>query len=236
MEQFWDGVAQTRLRELNFGRLGGRAFVVAIEHLLSPGSTIIDFGAGEGEIVARLLEKGYRAAAFEPAPKRRAVFEGKFGRHEGYLGTVGAEDTRQYDAVLMVEVIEHILDEQLKPTLRRLADLAKPGATLIVSTPNNEDLALGDAYCPVSNVVFNRWQHVRSFTGESLSALLRRYGFEPVVVHYLEYQDHFFLPFDPLWGSEGHRPELPDHLRMIRANTPTTLGNQSRILYVGRRR
>lgn len=236
VERFWDGVAQTRLRELNFGRLGGRAFVVAIEHLLSPAATILDFGAGEGEIVSCLLEKGLKVAAYEPSPKRRAAFEGKFGGHERYLGTIGVSHRGNYDVVLMCEVIEHILDEQLDATLKRVSRLAKRGGTLVVTTPNQEELDLSAAYCPVSNVVFHRWQHVRSLTGESLSALLSRYGFSPVVVHYVEYQDAYFLPFDPLWGGPNYQGELPDYLRKIRVNTPATVGNHSGILYIGRKK
>ena len=62
--------------------------------------------------------------------------------------------------------------------------------------------------------MFHRWQHVRSFSAESLTALLNEHGFEPVVVHRLELSDRIFgesgadLLRDPFWAHlfETERP------------------------------
>lgn len=235
VERFWNGFAQTRLSELSFGRTGGKAFIVAIEHLLARDRTILDYGAGDGDIVALLLKKGYRVAAYEPAANRRALFTERFAEHEGYLGTIGLGDRGAYDVVLMVEVIEHILDDEFDSTLRRVASLVKPGGTVVVSTPYNEDLELSMAYCPVSNVLFNRWQHVRSFSGDSLSATMAKAGFTPIVVHYLDFHAQFFLPFETTESGGHQEVALPEHLRKIRANVSASVGNQSGLLYIGRK-
>ena len=42
---------------------------------------------------------------------------------------------KTFDVVLLIEVIEHILDEQLESSLKHLADFTKPGGLLIVTTP-----------------------------------------------------------------------------------------------------
>jgi hypothetical protein len=137
---------------------------------------------------------------------------------------------------MMAEVIEHILDEQLDATLRRLADLTRPGGILVVTTPNNEDLELGMVYCPVSNTLFHRWQHVRSFTDISLAALLAQYGFEALVTHHVEFNDALYVPSDSLWGKATDDAVLPSHIQELRANRSVRIGGETNLLYVGRRR
>ncbi len=82
--------------------------------------------------------------------------------------------------MLLIEVIEHVLDADLPASLERLQRFVKPGGHLIVSTPNNEDLDLGSAYCPVSNRLFHRWQHVRAFTPRKLEETFGNCGFRRV--------------------------------------------------------
>lgn len=236
VERFWSGIAKTRLAEYNFGRTGGKPFVLAIEHVLTKAGRILDFGAGEGEIVELLMERGFQVAAYEPVAARREVFERKFLAHPNFLGVMGPQDHQTYDVVLMIEVIEHILDESFDESLARVAALTRLGGHIVVSTPNNEDLELSMAYCPMSNMLFNRWQHVRSFTQDSLTALMARYGYECRAVHAMEYQAHFFVPFDPVWGGPDYKREIPDYLRRMRAHQPTQIGNQSRLLYIGTKR
>lgn len=235
VERFWNGVAGTRLNDLSFSRLGGKAFVTSIEHLLPRHGTVLDFGAGDGDLIGCLLEKGFRVAAFEPAGARRSALERRYEGHPEFLGVVREAERRRFDVVLLVEVIEHILDEQLQAALERVTGLVRAGGLLIVSTPNNEDLELSMAYCPASNLLFHRWQHVRAVTPESLTALLEPFGVTPRVIHLLEYQNHFFLPYDRLWGGDGERPEPPEYLARLRNDVPARLGNESHILFIGQR-
>jgi hypothetical protein len=104
-----------------------------------------------------------------------------------------------------------------------------------VTTPNNEDLELGMAYCPVSNTLFHRWQHVRSFTGESLSCLLSRHGISPIVVHRVEFRAALFEPFDPRWGGQEFITESPSHLVALRADIPIRMGSEANLLFIGRK-
>ena len=134
----------------------------------------------------------------------------------------------------MAEVIEHILDEQLEATLERIADLTRPGGILVVTTPNNENLELGMAYCPVSNILFHRWQHVRSFTDLSLVGLLSSYGFEEVVTHKVEFSDVLYTPGDPVWGEDKTR-DIPSYIHGMRANRPVKIGGEQNLLYIGKK-
>jgi SAM-dependent methyltransferase len=237
--RFWDGFAQTELVQYSFARQASTSLLIAIDHLLPRDGVIVDFGAGDGYLVRTMCERGLRAAAYEPSAGRMELLKARLTDVEGFAGVVGYETQRTFDVVIMSEVIEHILDEELDATLSRVAKLTKPGGTLIVTTPNNENLELGMVYCPVSNMLFHRWQHVRSFTVEVLVELLARYGFGKVACHRLGFDSSTFLPWDPMKPEnaniQGDRPVLPDYLAKLRRNESVDFGSESNIMFVGRR-
>jgi 2-polyprenyl-3-methyl-5-hydroxy-6-metoxy-1,4-benzoquinol methylase len=235
VERFWTGHAQTRLTEYDFARQGGKSLIIAVQHHLPKDGRILDFGAGNGELAELLLERGYQVAAYEPSRGRANHLLSRLGGRAGFLGVVKPESREQFDAVLMVEVIEHILNEEFDRTLRRVREMLKDEGTLIVTTPNNEDLELGMAYCPVSNILFHRWQHVRAFTAESLSMVLSQYGISPIVVHCLDFRPDLYVPYDHHWGGERFDPVFPSQLVAIRNNVSVHIGNESNLLYIGRK-
>lgn len=236
VEKFWDGFAQTRLVEFSFSRQAGRSLIIAIDHLLPKDSQILDYGAGDGDLIKLMCERGLNVSGFEPSENRAQKLRNKLKGHSGFKGIVNNDVDTTYEFVLMAEVIEHVLDEDLDECLTRLSSLVQSGGLLIVTTPNNEDLELGMAYCPVSNVLFHRWQHVRSFTRESLVDLLSQYGFDEVVTHQIEFNDALYVPYDKQWGEATEDVALPSHIQEMRANKPTRIGGETNLLYIGKRR
>ncbi|HIP69717.1 MAG TPA: class I SAM-dependent methyltransferase [Chromatiales bacterium] len=236
VEKFWGGFSQTRLVEYSFSRQAGRSLIIAIDHLLPKNGHILDYGAGDGDLMRLLCERGTAVSGFEPSDNRAQKLISKLKDYSGFKGIVGNTENTTFDLVLMAEVIEHVLDEDLDECLNRLEALVKPGGLIIVTTPNNEDLDLGMAYCPVSNVLFHRWQHVRSFTKESLVDLLSKYGFDEVVTHQIEFNDSLYVPFDQQWGKASDNSELPSYLQQMRTNQPTRIGGETNLLYIGKRR
>jgi len=240
VSRFWDGFAQTELVQFSFARQAGTSLLIAIDHLLPRDGVIVDFGAGDGYLVRTMCERGLRAAAYEPSAGRMELLKARLADVEGFEGVVGYETQRTFDVVIMSEVIEHILDEELDATLACVAKLTKPGGILVVTTPNNENLELGMAYCPASNMLFHRWQHVRSFTVESLVELLARYGFGEIACHRLGFDSASFVPWDPTKQPEDadarhNDSALPDYLAKLRRNESVNCGSESNIMFVGRR-
>lgn len=236
VNKFWNGLSQTRLTELSFAKLGGRSLIVTVDHLLSAEKTILDYGAGDGDLVQLLCERGLMAAAFEPADERANTLRQKLAKFPNFLGCVDFESENTYDVVFMTEVIEHILDEQLDNSLKKLNSLTKPGGIVIITCPNNEDLELDMVYCPVSNVLFNRWQHVRSFTNIALASLLSKYDFNEIATHKLTFDDNLYVDYDKQYGKEKYSSKLPSYLKQIRENKPTNTSHESRLLYIGRKK
>jgi SAM-dependent methyltransferase len=177
VNKFWDGVAQTELDSLSFGKVAGPQFLELVNDYLVQGRTYLDFGAGSGHMLSLLLDRGLSAAGFEPSTDRQALLLEKIGQHKNFLGVKGADSNEQFDVVLLMEVVEHVLDEDFSSVLARVASFVKPGGYLVVSTPNNENLDHSSVYCPVSDSFFHPWQHVRSFTPLQLSECFRKIGF-----------------------------------------------------------
>jgi 2-polyprenyl-3-methyl-5-hydroxy-6-metoxy-1,4-benzoquinol methylase len=264
VERFWSGVSRTRLSHLSFSRSAAPYLIELIGVHLKPQGRHLDFGAGDGDLVRALIGKGYATAACEPVGVRSARIPLDIAHHPKYLGLIKDDSPDRFDVVLMIEVIEHILDEELDGALKKVRSLLADGGTLIVTTPNSEDLELSSAYCPNCDTLFHRWQHVRSFTPESLAALFFAHGFECLFLHQVDFSDSRF-PIEELKAVRIREVEearalqkrkdrtlvgrIKKAIRVIRGRQPVAdvegptkeesknfrIGTQSHLLYIGRR-
>lgn len=146
---------------------------------------VLDFGSGPGYLLEVLLEQGVacegadfsdtavaRLDRFRPNPLYR-------GGHV-VRGLPTELDAGAYDVVFFVETIEHLIDEDLGPTIAELRRLLAPDGRLIVTTPNEEDLSSAEVVCPDCGCAFHPIQHVRSWSGASLATFMERSGFRTV--------------------------------------------------------
>lgn len=109
------------------------------------------------------------------------------------------EPDRDFDAVTMVELIEHLDPLLLANTLDDALDRVRPGGKAVITTPNFH------SPWPLIEAVLNRvsdvsydFQHINKFTRFRLAALLEAHGLERVTVEpYL-----CFAPFAAVfsWG------------------------------------
>jgi SAM-dependent methyltransferase len=90
-------------------------------------------------------------------------------------------DAAAYSAVFVVDTVENLLDDELRPLMAELHRALRPDGSLVVVAPNEEKLTIGETVCPDCGSMFHRLQHVRSWTAESLAAFLSECGFDPVV-------------------------------------------------------
>lgn len=242
---FWNGVSHTRLVELSFGRAAAPSLVSAVWGHLRQDGTHLDLGAGDGDLVAELLAAGLRVAAFEPSRERRKVLESRFQDQTGFIGCVDHSTETQFDVVFLCEVIEHVLEEDFEAFLTNLGRLVRDGGTLIVTTPNTEDLDLSSAFCPLCGHLFHRWQHQRSMTAASLEAAMQRAGFESLVTHRIEFRSDYFKPFQNVlrgrhklpsrifFPVDGNRLGLADRLRRGWERLAIRLRRATRIIVSG---
>jgi 2-polyprenyl-3-methyl-5-hydroxy-6-metoxy-1,4-benzoquinol methylase len=190
IRRFWDGFSHTHLENLSFGKLAGPQFLEFIREYLPAGGEICDYGAGSGHLAELLIKAGFATAIYEPSPGRAEALQRRLSPYGSFTGVVGSEDRRQFDLLIMAEVIEHLPGHVLDQTLERIRGLLRPGGTLIVTTPNNENLGDAQVFCPVCQQTFHPWQHVRNFTHESLEKQLNEYGFASRFIGLVDFSNY----------------------------------------------
>ena len=206
VSRFWD--VQSQRPEHYFTAQFGGDLIEEVRAYLRPGVRVLDYGCGAGFLIDHLLDGSREVAGVDFSPASVDQVNRKFAGREGFLGARLVPDAlgETYDVVFCCEVVEHLYDPELEGTLENLRALVRSGGYVVVTTPNDEDLTASEVYCPVSNVVFHRWQHVRSWNAESLSGALSAHALRPVDVR-------------PTWFGRGRHSNpvayFADRLRRV---------------------
>jgi SAM-dependent methyltransferase len=101
---------------------------------IRPPARVLDAGCGWGVTLIALEGRGYKAAGMDIS--RRMLDRLDRAGRELYVADLTRElpdGIEGYDAVLALDVIEHIDDDRL--AVSRLGQLARPGAVVVVSVP-----------------------------------------------------------------------------------------------------
>lgn len=171
-----------------------QTFLSLLKKYLPSGGRVLDVGAGTGDFVA-VGAGAFEMSAVEPSPylaeqirqrTRAEVFQGAF---EDF------SPTAQYDAVLLMDIIEHAADP--RTLLRQAAAVLRPGGLLFVCTVDSQALlyAFGPAawwasrfsrkaryvlhriFCEQHNWYFNR-RVLAGVVREADFAILEHQGYE----------------------------------------------------------
>ena len=178
--RFWNWLS--RYPEQYFTYQFGRPIVSHLRPFLAGRKRVLDYGCGTGFLIPHLTAVAQEVVAADHSPDSVAEtnrVHGALPRFAGaYLIETLLEQDRSFDATVCIEVIEHLYDSELDALLDNIRRLSAPGACNIFTTPNDEALEKNFVYCPVSDVVFHRYQHVRNWNAETLPAYLEARGFE----------------------------------------------------------
>jgi 2-polyprenyl-3-methyl-5-hydroxy-6-metoxy-1,4-benzoquinol methylase len=170
----WDGSA----------RVYGEVLRVLAD--LQAGAKILDAGCGNGHLTGLLASRGFVSHGVDPSESgialaRRAHADATFACADLTLDFDGLHD---FDAVVCIEVIEHVY----APTqlLTTLFTALRPGGRLVLTTPYHgylKNLAL------VGIGRFDRhfdplWDHghIKFFSADTLTHALRGAGFEQISI------------------------------------------------------
>ena len=192
LHRFWSFYASRPETYFSFAK--GADIVRRARKHLKPHDRILDYGCGPGFLLQQLLEAGYSAAGGDISTDVIGCHGPKLGSPKNLVGLFAIDDLlrerRTFDAIFLIEVVEHLYDDALAATLGNCRSLLRPGGRLLVTTPNDERLEDNVVYCPVSNVTFHRWQHVRSWNATTLPAALSEQGFAVAEVHTCTFRDN----------------------------------------------
>jgi len=164
---------------------GMRAHLGDLEAALGAPGTLLDIGAGTGIFMHLARERGWQPSGVDICPLTAEKAEREFGVRVAVqpFEQYGL-DGRQFDAVTMLDVLEHVLDPVA--TLRRAHALLRPGGALYVAVPNQRSLltAVVDAYAraggPAADKLLLRLYvapHLHYFTPKTLPRAIETAGF-----------------------------------------------------------
>jgi 2-polyprenyl-3-methyl-5-hydroxy-6-metoxy-1,4-benzoquinol methylase len=182
ISRFWDW--QSQHPEAYFTYQFGGEIAYALKGYLVGRERLLDFGCGVGHLLPHLLRYAPKVYGADPSQDSVERANARLAGSPGFEGAFLLSDLQRrgmmFDAILAVEVVEHLYDEELDTALATIRSMLAPGGVAIFTTPNDERLEASMILCPSSGEVFHRWQHVRSFNAASLGERLRAAAFDIV--------------------------------------------------------
>ena len=149
----------------------------ALERYVAPGR-LLDVGCWTGALAVEAAARGWSPTGIEPSRQASRWARENLGLdvRTGDFFTLKMGPER-FSALVMADVIEHLPDPGA--ALDRAAALLAPGGVLALTLP--------DAGSRLARRLGARWwsvlpTHVQYFTRASLQGLLRRHGYEPLLV------------------------------------------------------
>jgi len=170
IKKFWDFECQ--FPENYFTVTYGKMITNHVSRFLCAGSAVLDYGSGPGFLIPHLAKMHCDVYALdfssESVNKLNRFYKGDNHFKGAYTLDRLAEINKRFDVIMVVEVLEHLNDRYLEETIAAVKRLLKPEGVAVFTTPNEEDLSKSMVLCPQANVIFHRWQHVRSWTEQTL--------------------------------------------------------------------
>ena len=204
IDRFWKATSEnSSLRNLCFGIMAGRHVADLINQSIKFKSlkNILDLSCGKGDILSfcmKYLKQGQKCYGTDFSMAHVNFVNKRFKDNPVFKK---AHLLQQYpssfldgffDLIILTEVIEHLDDNDLDSLLNEAKRLLSPGGYIFITTPYNEDLDNGKAVCPDCGCIFHRWQHVRTWTSESLKNTLAQYAFHPQKIKSIWWENSFF--------------------------------------------
>jgi SAM-dependent methyltransferase len=144
---------------------------------LSPDAVVHEVGCGDGHVLGFLRSRGFRRVkGVDRCADQVRIAQGRgldvecgdlFGFLAGSEGSV--------DAVIAIDLIEHLDRTQLPAFAHAVWRALRPGGTFLLQTPNGEGLFAG-------HVIYGDLTHRTIFNASSLQQFLRAFGFDGIQV------------------------------------------------------
>lgn len=145
---------------------------------LQPGRRALNIGVGNGSLEQMALSQGVDIWSLDPSSRTIDNLRTRLRQGEnfqvGYCQSMPFPDAH-FDFVVMSEVLEHLDGEVFDSTLVEVKRVLRPGGIFIGTVPARENLDSSTVVCPHCGSRFHRWGHKRSFSVESLTALLSQH-------------------------------------------------------------
>jgi 2-polyprenyl-3-methyl-5-hydroxy-6-metoxy-1,4-benzoquinol methylase len=141
-----------------------------------PVRRVLDFGAGEGHLVAAFRSLGLVADGVEPSMAGRKQACSRYGIELGYVLPPATDE--RYDLIVLQHALEHVTDPVT--VLRELAERLDPFGSMLIDVPNASSIEMLRPSRRRS--ILDLPVHLYHFTPHTLSAVLAAAGLEAVRV------------------------------------------------------
>ena len=190
---------RTRMVSSETSRLGHSKY---IKKIIQPGSKILDFGAGTGDLAWELQQSGFVVEGVEYSNTALASAKSRYGfNFYSTLEELCMSQHSKFDLIIGVEVIEHL--PRPDKVLDLLGLLLRPGGHLYLTTPNRNSLKARIRKCKWSEAL--KPVHLVLFNYRSLKKLLQDRGFNEVK----------YVRFSPLSTSSPLKVMLHRGLQLL---------------------
>jgi len=184
--RFWDYWARRSDRQNDyFASQHGSEVATVLSFARNPeGLDVLDYGCGPGFLIPHLLDRKARVSAADSSPDSVEAIRRQFSGQPNFKKVHQVEGSRtpwpdnSFDVVCSLETIEHITEDYLATWLAEIYRLLKPGGLALFTTPHAEPLDAKTVFCPACKSVFHPWQHIHSWTENSLAAILKQSRFK----------------------------------------------------------
>jgi 2-polyprenyl-3-methyl-5-hydroxy-6-metoxy-1,4-benzoquinol methylase len=186
VNRFWDWLGTSpALQATYFSRRVGDSLLNQVSRRIPLNGLIMDYGAGPGFLVEKLLARGKYTIALDTSEASLDVLRTRYGKSPFFKGAYSINEPLieldgSADVVFLIEVVEHVDNDILANILQRIQKLLKTGGHIVISTPYHENLPDNQIMCPDCGAIFHTVQHIRAFTADNLENILRNAGYETI--------------------------------------------------------
>jgi cyclopropane fatty-acyl-phospholipid synthase-like methyltransferase len=182
---FWDDVsADERFSKLYFTQFYAKNLILFAKLFGLSKGAVLDYGCGRGYLTIELLRNGFDTTSLDFSPASCQATAERAERENLRAVVIVANKLpapvpdNSYEFIFSIETYEHLLPEWVSGYFTELRRLLKPGGTLLISAPNEEDLDSNMCLCPACHTTFHRWGHLRTASAKDLSEIARSHGFD----------------------------------------------------------
>ncbi len=184
--RYWDHLCKLPgALENCWSRQVGQALLRHVSRYIVLSGRILDYGCGPGYLLRDLLKTAPTAViqGADSSPETVKLVNRLLGAEQRFGGaslvntTPTHYEAASFDILFFVETIEHTPANLRAAALAELRRLLRPGGTVVVTTPNEEDLAANQVICPDCGALYHRIQHLSSWDRESLRQAMEEAGF-----------------------------------------------------------
>jgi len=142
---------------------------------IAPGMRVLNIGVGRGGLEAILVKKGVLVSSLDPSENAIHGLRKQYALGDsakvGFSQAIPFPD-RQFEVVVMSEVLEHLADDVLNATLGEIRRVLSQGGRFIGTVPADENMLDNRVMCPHCGESFHRWGHLQRFSEERLITVL----------------------------------------------------------------